>query len=200
MLISLPNKSSVADANFYKNCWGHFLSSANVNKIKLTTIMTEEAYDALMHNGSLSGDRRKGEMCLFPGFKAAYDWMASQMELRLGRRPYWARDPLWAWYRLEGKNAPLDLRALKNSSNSRCDVFYRVDFIAPVDAVLLSSFEKWHIPLNEVGKSRKKDVDNYLDDKWQDIFRLGKKTKSIQACLWEIRSSWVTRATRHSNS
>ena len=83
---------------------------------------------------------------LEPQFEAAYEWLAEQMEKRVGPRPEDVRFPVWAWYMFDGKRKS-DLRKErwmgKGGEHMLC-----LELEVPDDQVLLSDYEEWHAVLN----------------------------------------------------
>ena len=101
--------------------------------LRLQTIQTPAAYEALRRNGILAGDPALGDA----DFAEAYDWMRWQMAARL---PTSGDGILWLW----AKTTYRDL--VGNARHARGDVLLTVR--VPRERVLLSHFGDWHTVLN----------------------------------------------------
>ena len=169
--------------------------------IVVTTIQTEAAYRLLTESksGVLFGDRLLGEFTDDnPSAHAAYDWMKEQMRLRIGPPPKGAKDPLWAWVRWGWDNAPVDLRRMPWTAGMR--PFWRLDLAVPKQQCLLSCYDKWHLPLNNwhfLPGGKDEVSQKKREASWDEVFRTGRRTSTIQATLWEIRREWILRASLH---
>ena len=158
--------------------------------------------------------------------KFAYQWMAEQMKRRIGEPPLPEITlPVWAWYQYESKKKnkpPLSENAKTHPGQKEM----MIEFDAPTENVLLSSFQLWHHPLNGwdlcVDKRTEKRIDEFFHadfndkpadiqklivDSWDIIFDLNfrhkrlvtqhKKNRSIQATLWFIKKEWVISAVEY---
>ncbi len=109
--------------------------------MRLWTIQTEAAWSELDKRGSLRCRRIDADRDMLP----AYDWMASQMKLRIGGGI--ASLPLWAWLQYDGEDRKRpDLRS--SGHLPRGTRGYRVEIEMGDDEVLLSDYELWHYVLN----------------------------------------------------
>lgn len=82
-----------------------------------------------------------------PAFLSAYDWMRSQMTLRMGSPPALDLSPMWAWaqwHSAHQKKPRLNSRAHFPSGTRASLLTLEVD---PKE-VLLSDFHAWHCVLN----------------------------------------------------
>ena len=86
----------------------------------LWSIQEEKVWQLIQGTGVYRCDPYKSDMLrpmqdeligkeLDPQFAAAYEWLAAQMEKRIGPRPDSVRFPVWAWYQFGWKRKP-DLR------------------------------------------------------------------------------------------
>ncbi len=149
-------------------------------------------------------------------WRRAYRWMADQC-VRRGVLPR-GRFPIWAWYAWggAGRRRP-DLRASWHLPRGTAGV--RIELEIPDGAAVLSSFEGWHHVLNgwyvsrdarELAEIEKRRVAGRLrrsaiEGSWQRIFDLGfgsvsqwgpPTSRSVQACVGEVRSDWVRELTK----
>ena len=187
--------------------------------MKLSTMLSEAAWLNMLDKGYLvCDDTRYSNM---PEFLDCYEWMMEQMTQRLGPCPLEVKHPIWAWQKYYGgRNKELttgwgpDDRGVK---------MYRLFFEAADSTVLLSDFDGWHAVLHRSymgiseddydkfdaefedreltpAEARKKDV--VIRASWQRIFDLNlvkvfgskiEKCECIQACLWKIELSQVTK-------
>ena len=167
------------------------------------TIQHADAWTQLQRTGLLRADPDRA----WEGFRHAYDWMAAQMERRIGSAPEGVRTPLWAWYQWEGRRGPRDLRC--SGYAARGTPMVQIEFEIPESQILLSEFDRWNVVLCG-GNLRENGAD--LDRKplcveqtWERVFDLENWTpewdfppeeQSIQAVFWELRLEQV-RKVRH---
>ncbi len=109
----------------------------------LWTIQPYQAWEHLQEAKHLRPARQFIDQHVLP----AYEWMVSQMEKRIGRRPTSTAFPLWAWYQADGacRRRP-DLRHGGHLPPGTRGI--RLEFEIAGDLVLLSDFELWHYALN----------------------------------------------------
>ena len=176
-----------------------FMPAKKSDIVIVTTIQTEAAYQILTERGVLFGDRLLGEFTSDNHHAmAAYDWMKEQMRRRIWQLPSGAKDPLWAWVRWGWKNAPVDLRRMPWTAGTR--PFWRIDIAVPKHLALLSCYDKWHFPLNNfhfMSGGRDEVSQKEREASWDEVFRTGSRTSTIQATMWEIRREWIIRASFH---
>jgi hypothetical protein len=139
----------------------------------------------------------------------AYQWLASQMEQRIGGRPHADTLPLWAWYQWYGeKRKRPDLRSFDHIPSGQKGV--RIEFETEDHLVILSDFDLWHAPLNRgyLGASDE-DTERFYEEteglshdqlhadpfyrqqivnSWPRIFDLDWKNENlrIQATFWQL--------------
>lgn len=170
-------------------------------KVRLWTIQHAESWAALQSDGVLRADPER----VWEDFRFAYDWMAAQMEQRIGAPPEGVRCPLWAWYRWEGRRGPRDLR--QSGYAPRGTPMVQIEFEIEESRVLLSEFDRWHTVLAG-GYLAADGTDQRtcpLEASWERIFDLDHWTpdwdtppaeQSVQATFWELQLPQV-RKVRH---
>lgn len=165
-------------------------------EITLWTLQHRSAWEELQRTGVLRADPAR----VWADARAAYGWMADQMQKRIGPPPEGVRYPLWAWYQWEGRRRPMDLRL--SGYAQRGTPMVRIEFGIDTDQVLLSEFDRWNIVLGG-GVPERFPEDPAPSREW--IFQLDRWTpdwdappeeQSIQACFWELRLDQVRQA-RH---
>lgn len=116
----------------------------------LWTIQPVEWYEKLKQNGIVFGDPKLSAFYSdkeLDNFRVAYDWMALQMEKRIGNRPFNNALPIWAWYRHEKKRPKPDLRY--SGYLNRGEYGVRLEIEKEDKDVLLSDFVLWVHPLSK---------------------------------------------------
>lgn len=189
--------------------------------MRLWTIQTEAAWNALNEPGELRGSIAYAD----PDFLPAYEWIAAQMTARIRPPDDGGSLPVWGWQQFDGKRRRPDLR--QSAHLPRGERGVRIEIEMPDDELLLSDFELWHYVLNywylpgserdaerfasthgrEVPSWRKPPanpmVDRLIRGSWERIFDLEwcerdiaapRAEKSIQATFWRLDSAHVVRA------
>lgn len=117
--------------------------------MKLWTIQHMPFWKRLEVAGRICAD---AELVKTTGFCAvdkrmqhAYDWLAAQMDGKIGR-PTPDAMPLWAWLQWSGARRRPDLRSAGHLSSGEEGV--RIEFEIDDRDVVLSDFELWHFALN----------------------------------------------------
>lgn len=130
--------------------------------MKLWTIQPLEWYENLSKNGVIYADPMHINYLKEKSFMNAYDWLITEMELKLGKRPVANCYPIWAWYQWQDsqKREP-DLRFGGLGNKGERSVILEIE--KDERQVLLSDHELWHAVLNEWCI-----VDNELEDKLFD--------------------------------
>lgn len=178
--------------------------------MKLWTTMPEKVYrETLLKTGTYTCDTNKCAMLLEDSatkqFKNAYDWLINVMEKRIGKAPDNVKYPVWAWYRLRGKESRPDLRWIEFRGFPETMVL--IEFEVPDNKVVLSDEEKWTAAQlnNTAWCDTDEELDWYYDsnDSWQKKEEFKKKSwyrifdikdsYCVQATLWELKMSDVTR-------
>lgn len=194
-----------------------------MQKIRLWSIQTIEAWDELNQKGFLVGSKQYVEQEYLEG----YEWMRQKMIEKIGKPKSTSQYPLWAWYQHydKSKKKP-DLRKTGHLPKGVRGV--RIEFTANQKDVLLSDFLLWDLPLfykSFIGDTEKEyeEFDKIVEEKkltdisfheypkhlkekiinsWEKIFDLNfndsyftttKENKMIQACFWELDLKQVIR-------
>lgn len=162
-------------------------------KIKLWTIQNEKAYHKFIQTGIWRADP---SYSIFDGeFCDAYDWLAAQMDMRIGSRPKGVEYPMWAWYQWEGERKRCDLRC--GGYAKRGTRMLQVAFEIDDSQVLLSDFDGWHFVLsNSYLAANEQDFNSFYEKlevggfTHQDIIDFGKKHPLLEECRKKIMWSW----------
>lgn len=111
--------------------------------MQLWTVQTLDAWEEACRVGTLRASSRH----IPPHFRGAYEWMARQMEKRLGAPPQGVEFPVWAWFQWQdARHRRPDLRCGGHLPPGTHGA--RVEFQVDSSQVLLSVFEEWHFVLN----------------------------------------------------
>ncbi|MCX6843448.1 MAG: DUF3841 domain-containing protein [candidate division WOR-3 bacterium] len=114
-----------------------------MKEVTLWTVQTAGAWSRLQKDGVLRADVRRVRR----EHRRAYEWLARQMEERLGCRPSAKALPLWAWFQCDGTTCRKpDLRSSGHLLKGESGV--RIEFKVSDRLVLLSDFDLWHYVLN----------------------------------------------------
>jgi len=113
------------------------------------TIQSSQVWEQLQQDGLISGPGPdlvgRADECW--QWQLAYEWMAEQMERRVGKRPRPDRYPLWAWYQWrDALHRKPDLRSSGHLAPGTRGV--RLACEVPDEHILLSDFLLWHHALN----------------------------------------------------
>jgi len=185
--------------------------------MRLVTVQDKAAYDDLCAKGVLRCKPELAEWLRESNFRAAYDWLAAQMKLRVGKPPKGVSYPIWAWYLLDGKPAKADLR--RTEFNNYRGENYILTIEVPDKQVLLSDEEIWHFVLNNWFFSEaENEADCDKSNAWFDALLSNEKQKAkqeswekifdvtpfendwyrcgcyVQATFWELRKEQVITA------
>jgi hypothetical protein len=153
----------------------------------LWTIQTTKQYENLLGNRIIYGDARFVEKEFFAG----YSWMITQMQQRIGKRPFTDCYPIWGWYQWNGiKQHKPDLRYSGHLPKGAKAVCVRIEKQAK--DVLLSDFDLWRFPLSYDGYIGSSEKDSLAFDeklKAEDLYDLkyNDLPKDIQQI---IQKSW----------
>ena len=175
--------------------------------MKLWTVMPKTVYEATIVADSIYVcDSAKSEMIQDDRkFQNAYDWLVEQMKKNIGlpADPN-IKYPVWAWYRLCGKQQRPDLRWLEFTGYTEPMVL--IELCKENNEVLLTDENRWtHGPLNnwpcwslddKVWKAEQEWYDNAdvsVEEKetrkhqtWNRIFDIA-QSEHVQATFWELR-------------
>ena len=169
----------------------------------LWTIQDLKPYEKMLASGSLRADEK---FILCEEFKQPYLWMTEQMIKRIGLPPEGVTLPVWAWYQWEGKRKRPDMRSQGRHYGEKGMPIVLLTIDVPPDCVLLSDFDYWHFPLNDVPYPLLDDTAASCSEEekhsgWENIFDIDRRLPgdedlplSTQATLWEIRKEWVVKA------
>jgi hypothetical protein len=148
-------------------------------------------------------------------FRKEYDWLAYQMQKRIGTPPAGVKYPIWAWYSLRGKHQKPDLRRTECRNYTGHQTCLEIEI--PDKDVLLSDEVSWYIVLNDGYYASSKDDDGieaeyawyeHLPEdirrevqvaSWErifDVLNLSEPSQFIQATFWELRLEQII-AVRH---
>lgn len=139
------------------------------------------------------------------------------MGSRLSPAPSRIETPIWAWHKWSRGRTRPDLRASAHLARGVRGV--RLEFAAAADAILLSDFDAWHFVLNNwylprnvaddarfdswlrrqrIGVKHLKSrdaVERAVEGSWDRIFTVSPGTGSVQACVWHVPLTAVTKVT-----
>lgn len=191
----------------------------------LWSIQEEEVWQEIQEAGTYRCDPYKSELLqpmdkaligkkLEPQFEAAYEWLAEQMEQRIGKRPEGIRFPVWAWYKYGGKRKS-DLRKERWVNGEGGQRLVCLELEVPDAQVLLSDYGEWHAVLggicpiadNEEEWDRLnaflENADNataksFLHKNWKRVFDVEPfknewttRGEDVQATFWELKREYV---------
>lgn len=105
--------------------------------VRVYTYQETEALERIEALGYLTGPT-EDEVDRF--FKPAYDWMREQMATRVP--DYSGEYPVWAW--LKRPSAKNKERRYRGTENHKVRIIAQV----PKKRILLSDYDRWHMPLN----------------------------------------------------
>lgn len=178
--------------------------------MRLWTIQPKKLYEELLREKVVFCKPELSEHLQKWGFGFAYDWLASQMEQRVGTAPPGVKYPVWAWYLLDGSNEKPDLRKTEFRYYIEDQVCMELEI--PAKDILLSDEIDWHIVLNDWFLADGNDLDAEYDwyesltetekelvkrKSWEKIFDVfrgnGSSARYVQATFWELRLEYVQR-------
>lgn len=134
--------------------------------MKLWTIQPKLIHDKLMKDKCIYYSNKQH---VDEDFIDGYEWLISEMEKRVGKKPFEDCYPVWAWYQYNSiKSAKPDLRRSAHLPEGTEGV--RLTIEKPDNEVLLSDFDLWHNPLcykGFIGNSEEETLTFYkeLEDK-----------------------------------
>jgi hypothetical protein len=178
----------------------------------LWTIQTDAAWTVARRRGVLVGDARR--VCA--DHRSAYRWLTAVMRRCLPPPCRRVTTPIWAWRRWRTESARPDLRSRGHVPAGVRAVC--LEFRMDPEHVLMSDFLAWHyalngwyLPRNEAGERRFEawlrrrgldpaqtrtlrdtSVRRAIERSWHRMFLLDEGA-SVQACVWQVPLSAVTR-------
>mgnify|MGYP004485125875 FL=1 len=181
--------------------------------MKLWTSMPLDVYEnTILRTGVYVCDPSKCEMLLDDTndgqYARAYKWLEAYMTKKIGPAPDGVVHPVWAWYKLRGRNKRPDLRWMEFKGCSEPMVLLELEIAD--DKVILSDEEKWTCAqLNDSAWCEiDEELEWYYDDpnitekereafkqkSWYRIFDV-EKSENVQATFWvltkeNIRNVW----------
>lgn len=173
----------------------------------LWTIQSQEAYDFLQKNLYLTSNNDILKHDDLPLLKKGYDWMCDRLRNRtiypsisVDHQLYILipeiKYPLWAWYKIDGKQKKPDLRRSGYAERGTKLVLMKVDI--PDEKVLLSDFNLFHYVLNFMYAGSTLAEDNkfeyltkvLLQIKDEDITDFSKHNTDLDYVRQKIIESW----------
>lgn len=165
--------------------------------MRLVTIQPYEVLEILQSRGRFTCNISEsgmavGEDC---GFLAAYDWLVSQMEKRVGTAPIGVKYPIWAWFSNND-----DFSDWNNDGRKYAKITVEID----PSRVLLSDFDDWHCVLNNCPLLDETVSEEEFDVAWDRCVAAGPEAvratwervfhddgNYVQATFWELYLSDV---------
>lgn len=180
----------------------------------LWSIHTPDILDIIERNEVYVCDPQLSEHITDFSFGPAYDWLAKQLEVRVGPRPSGVSYPVWAWHTLNWRRHKPDLRESGWLAKGQDGVLLTLD--VPDNQVLLSDFDAWHWVINgwflsaatnEIDCEKEENAFNALPESekqlalhqsWEHIFDIATfendwtcHGKYIQATFWELKTEYI---------
>lgn len=181
--------------------------------MKLWTTMPESVYkETLLKNGEYACDTNMCDMLSNDSasgqFKKAYDWLVDKMKRSIGAPSKGVKYPIWAWFRLRGRESRPDLRWVEFQGYKEPMVL--IEFEVPDSTVMLSDEVKWSVAL--LNDAPWCDTDEELEWYYESRDSWDKKTafkenswyrvfdtkccSNVQATLWclymeDIKKVWT---------
>lgn len=158
--------------------------------MRLVTIQPYDVLEVLYSYGRFVCNIAKTSVGDLAGFVDAYDWMAKQMEARIGEAPMGVHYPIWAWYRNDD-----DYSNWNEDGRKYAKITVDID----PSRVLLSDFDEWDCVLNDcpvldkilTGEEFEAEWDRYVAagpeavrSTWERIFH--DDGYCVQATFWEL--------------
>lgn len=161
--------------------------------MKLWSIQPLCWYEKLLSEGIIFGEEKEIEFIKDDvDFMNAYHWMISQMESKIGKRPFGNAYPIWAWFQYENINRRKpDLR--RSGFLEKGNRGVRIEFEKDEREILLSDFSLWHHPLNfwHIADDEAEDdrFDAFLKNENIDILNLNSENAPLHI-KEKIENSW----------
>jgi hypothetical protein len=115
--------------------------------MRLWTVQPAEVWEILKEQGYFICEPEKSDYLSTEwGFKKSYDWLVSQMDMRIGKRPKGVSYPIWAWHTRDWQHKKPDLRNIGLGNKGEKSVCIEIEI--PDNEVLLHDYDAWHYVLN----------------------------------------------------
>jgi len=185
--------------------------------MRLWTTMPKDVYEStLLKTGEYICDPSKCDMLLGDTddqqFAKAYSWLETYMIEKIGPAPAGVIHPVWAWYKLRGKNRRPDLRWVEFRGYRKPMVLLELEISD--DKVVLSDEEKWTCAqLNDSAwcetdteldwyydnpNVTQKEREVFKNKSWCRIFDIG-KSENVQATFWKLISEDIRNVWSYNN-
>ena len=185
--------------------------------MKLWTTMPKSVYeDTIIKKGKYVCNENKCGMLLEDStthqFQNAYDWLVNYMTRIIGPAPDGIKYPVWAWYRLRGREKRPDLSWVEYKGFKEPMVLLEIEISD--NKVVLSDEEKWTCAQlnNAPWCDTDEELDWYYDDNsvsskekeefknksWYKVFNID-ESQNVQATFWEIRKENVKKVWYYNN-
>jgi hypothetical protein len=183
-------------------------------KIKLQTLLSSEARNALYREGRIVGDKSR---ILLEDFKPAYQWMANKRKEKISSPPDGVEAwPVWAWFKKDETGS-----VNPNDEEYEGQDLWLLTFEADPDQVVMSDFGDWHHVLNgwylpnrhvaDDGLAEDEAFCNELESagiewaerpypqkfwdrvtkSWERIFDVRNGENGVQATFWVLNASQI---------
>ena len=178
--------------------------------MRLWTIQPPEVLKIIETSGEFTCDPKLS----MQDFSQAYHWLVKQMDEKDIKHPYGLELPIWAWYKIDGKNEKPDLTDGRFGMPG--DKLVCIEIEVDAQDVLLSDFYAWHSVLNEgfldsALTEEEWDLQhNWFDalapeiqekvmkESWKDIFKINpidnnfvSRGQEVQAVFWRLTKEMV---------
>lgn len=185
--------------------------------MQLWTVQPYNVYETLTATGIYKCNPHLSSLLEEDSFINAYKWISNEMKNRIGNPSADITFPVWAWYRVDGKNRKPDMRTIGMRVFEE-SVLMEIEI--QDNKVLLSDFDHWHLVLNDgifykasllenisseewELETDKEDVyyENlsdqekitYKENSWKNIFSpdIVSRSAYVQATFWELEKEQI---------
>lgn len=187
--------------------------------MKLWTFQLPGTAETVKTTGTYRCDAEQDTTCASIEAYDAYDFMVESMEKKGIKKPDGVKYPVWAWYRIDGKNARPNCRSNEYRQYQATEL---LELEVPDEQVLLSDFDGWHDVLNRCYHDGSKTEQEYDEawswyeslqaeeqervkrESWNGIFDIDPIIETewchrglyVQAVFWEIKPEYIKKVTR----